>query len=413
MSSSYSKSYDFDVRGTTDVPQPSHWHYLGTLYDGKGENAKVVRLPDLVKADDVPKKVSYTREVAVDIKVDGRPFDASVSSCCNEVERLTGSVRSLTGEAEALSSGVSDLTSRVNVLTASVVGLTTETGRAAVGISDAKSDAANKIADSLVSGFSFYVRRMIADKIRELRATIPGKASTFGALAKNLGERQQQLKDDYERITGRYSGYIEQLNESLEGRLRELDRPAFANCAEMSAVIFRNPFGFVLGESICAGGEQQATAAAVRVSHVKDATTVAMGEVSEYVKTIRRLSAAVGDTLTEHREVGRRTLSVPVVRLEGDALPAQNDEGRKLFMPTWFEGHCGKGSERISQRVFDRLEGRPEAEKSEAELRSIDGCFRQRMTEWVAAARETGGRDPRVVEKIVALWEQSKGAMRG
>lgn len=422
MSSSYSESYSFTVRGTANVPQPSHWHYGKALYDREG---KEVSLPALVEARNVPRKVEYEREVTVDIDVDGRPFDRGVATCqdrvssltdgvdglTGRVKDLTGDVKSLTRESDTLTDNVKALAGKVNGLTATVVTLTGETVRTATSIADAKAEAADTIANSLISGFSFYVHRMVADKIRELRATIPGKASTFGALSKSLNERSQNLKDDYERITKRYTHIIEQLNENLEGRLRELDRPAFDNCAEMTRVIFQNPFGLVLGQSVCSGGEQIQTAAAVKISHVKDATDGTMLEVAEFVKKLRRLSRTVSGTLTEHRGVAaRRALAMPVVRIECDGFESSGVAGRQLHMPQGFSlEHGGDQLERI---VVERLDGMGSVAKSEVELQSIDGCFRQRVTDWVMSARSTGGRDARVVEKIVELWERSKDTMR-
>lgn len=388
MSSSFTKNYTFRVSGSIDVPRRSY--SPGTLYRKSGDSYSVVSLPTLYT--DVPSSVSYRDEVDVTLEVDGRPFDNSVDKCSSTVGSLTSGVKGLTGQ--------------VDRMTREVERLTGATVTAATGITAEKVASAELISGSLNRGFSKYIGYLIRERLTALEAKIPATASTFGALSDSLGKRKAQLEQDYERISGRYAKLFQQLNDELRGRILELDRPAFENCAEMQAVIFTNPMGAMLGQSVCAGVEQLQAADAVRVTRLKSTTEKAMELVKGYVKVFKRLSAGISGVLDARSSTSHdtRTIAMPVVRLEGDDIVTQAKGTVRTFMPHRFEEGAEMGFEGTISAAFAKCASAP---KGETELEIVDGCFRKRVSNWAVAAG-AGGADPRVTEKILALWEKSK-----
>lgn len=394
MSSSFTRSYNFKVDGRVRVPHHSYSYAGETLYRKSGESYSSVHLPrDLVTG--VPDEVSYHDSVDVELEVDGRPFDRSVDSCSDTVtslkmgiDRLTGDMGELNGEVQGLTNGVCKLT-----------GATTA---AAVGISGAKVASSETISSSLTRGFSKYISYLIHERLMELEAKIPSTASTFSALSKSLARRKDVLQRDYERISDRYSKLFVRLNDELKGRLLELDRPAFENCAQMQSVIFTNPMGFILGQSVCAGAEQLQAADAVRVSRLKGTTETAMEIVKDYVKVVKRLSAAVNGVLSNHKVEATQSLKMPVVRMESDDVVTKEKGNLRTFIPQWFESTRDVG---FGNELADSFASCPRERKSAAEMEIVDGCFKKRASQWVAAS---GNVNPRITERVLALWEKSK-----
>lgn len=401
MNSSSSKVYRFDVSGSKRVPKSKYSHAGRTLYEKHGEgNYSAVCLPSDLFTD-VPNSIEYNDTCEVTLEVDGAPFDSSVKRCSDTVGTLRRGLDNLTGNMEDLNGGVRDLTGGVCKLTGATVA-------AATGITGAKAASAATIAGSLSRGFSRYIEYLIRERLTELKAQLPNTASTFRALSGNLEKRKSVLGRDYERISERYSKLFAKLDGELQRRLLEIDRPAFENCAQMQATIFTNPFGYILGQSICAGAEQLQAADAVRVSRLKSTTATAMEVVKEYVKVIKRLSASISGVLTERKVAHAQTLSMPVVRMESDDVVTQAKGNVRTFIPQWFEGTRGMGFGNV---LSDTFATKPTEKKHRSELEIVDTCFKKRFSNWAATAREGGGANPRVTEMILALWERSKVEM--
>jgi hypothetical protein len=400
MSCSFSKRYTFDCDGSVSVPK-HHSRYAGqTYYTSKGENASTITLPsDLY--EDVPDRVSYRDHVTIELEVDGAPFERSVNRCSDSVTSLRASINGLTDNVGYLYDGVSGLTHRVQNLTEATVA-------AEVGVCNEKVKSADKIGNSLSKGFSKYIGYLIRERLTELETQIPSVASTFKSQSGNLAKRKDVLGRDYERISDRYSKLFVKLNDELKGRLLELDRPAFENCAQMQATIFTNPFSYVLGQSICAGAEQLQAADAVRVSKLKGTTAEAMQVVKDYVKVIKRLSASVSGVLSD-RKVGKtQSLYMPVVRMESDDITTQAKGNVRTFMPQWFESARDMG---FGNALSNTIAEKETEKKSQVELEIIDGCFKKRFSNWAETSNNGEAVNSRVTEKILALWERSKAEM--
>lgn len=400
MSSSFSKSYKFDCEGSVRVPRHRSRHAGQTYYTSRGEHASSVSLPsDLY--EDVPSSVDYHDHVTIELEIDGAPFDRSVNRCSDTVSTLRSRI-------DGLTDNVGDLNDEVSGLTHGVSKLTGATVAANVGITTAKATSAEMIGDSLSKGFSKYIGYLIRERLTELEAQIPSTASTFKSLSNNLEKRKSVLGRDYERISDRYSKLFIKLNDELKGRLLELDRPAFENCAQMQATIFTNPLGYILGQSICAGAEQLQAADAVRVSRLKGTTAEAMGVIKDYVKVIKRLSASVSGVLSDRKVDKTQSLFMPVVRMESDDIVTQAKGNVRTFIPQWFESTRDMG---FGNTISDALAAKATEKKSKAELEIVDGCFKKRFSNWAETSKNGEAIDSRVTEKILALWERSKAEM--
>ncbi|MDR1526707.1 MAG: hypothetical protein LBS46_03425 [Dysgonamonadaceae bacterium] len=131
-------------------------------------------------------------DVNVNINVDTNPFDRSVSGCKTSVNALTGAV------------------------------VATETAQIASIDKNSK-----KVANTIVSGFFDYIRSDISQQIMELSQKIDAHLLHMRELAKNCASKQKQMETDYNRISTRYLKIFDDLNNELENRIFELDKPAF------------------------------------------------------------------------------------------------------------------------------------------------------------------------------------------
>jgi hypothetical protein len=131
-------------------------------------------------------------DVNVNIDVDTNPFDRSVANCNSSVNLLTGAV--VATEAAQL-------------------------------VSIDKN--AKKVAGTIVKGFFDYIRSDISQQVMELSQRIDAQLLHLRELAKNCVGKQKQMETDYNRISSRYLKIFDDLNNELENRIFQLDKPAF------------------------------------------------------------------------------------------------------------------------------------------------------------------------------------------
>jgi len=131
-------------------------------------------------------------DVYVNLDVDTTPFDRSVANCNTNVNMLTGAV------------------------------VATEAAQIASIDKNAK-----KVASTIVNGFFGYIRSEISQQVMELVQKIDAHLLHLRELAKSCVAKQKQMETDYNRISNRYLKIFDDLNNELENRIFELDRPAF------------------------------------------------------------------------------------------------------------------------------------------------------------------------------------------
>jgi hypothetical protein len=140
----------------------------------------------------VPYSGTAHEDVTVNIDVDTNPFDKSIDGCNNTINLLTGTV------------------------------VATEAAQIASIDKNAK-----KVANTIVDGFFKTIRSDISQQIMELSSKVEATLVHLYSMAKRCVEKQRQMETDYNRITSRYLKIFTDLNNELENRIFELDKPAF------------------------------------------------------------------------------------------------------------------------------------------------------------------------------------------
>jgi hypothetical protein len=131
-------------------------------------------------------------DVKIDIEVDTRPFDKSVSTCNTNVDLLTGAV------------------------------VATEVAQVASIDSNSK-----KVAGTIVNGFFSYIKSEISQQITELSQSMDAQIMHLRELSQACLDKKRQMDSDFTRISGRYIKIFDDLNNELKNRIYELDKPTF------------------------------------------------------------------------------------------------------------------------------------------------------------------------------------------
>lgn len=130
--------------------------------------------------------------VTVTVHVDTDDFDDSIHGCNQGVGLLTGSI------------------------------VATEAAQC-----KSIADNADKVANTIVTGFFRTVQSEISQQIAELKSKIDATLIHLNELAKRCVAKQTQMSNDYRRLTDRYAKVFTDLNNELENRIYSLDQPVF------------------------------------------------------------------------------------------------------------------------------------------------------------------------------------------
>jgi hypothetical protein len=168
---SYTRRYSEVVSKTVTV----NYSYGASEHGGSGSKTVTVDVP-----------------VDVNIHVDTHPFDASINSCNNTVNLLTGAV------------------------------VATEAAQIASIDSNAK-----KVAGTIIEGFFKNIRFEISSQVMELKQRIDARLMHLHELSKQLIAKKVQMEMNYNRTANRYSKIFDDLNNELSNRIFELNKPAF------------------------------------------------------------------------------------------------------------------------------------------------------------------------------------------
>ena len=138
--------------------------------------------------------VEYTQEVPidVDITVDTIPFDNSVGKAGNRIDLLTGAVAAMN--------------------TAQVASV---------------KSAAEKVSNSLTNGFYNLIQHDVTSKQAESQSLLQSKVGILLEDSKALKSAHERMERDLERLKAHYGAIFKGLDEDLDKRIKELDRPSF------------------------------------------------------------------------------------------------------------------------------------------------------------------------------------------
>jgi len=159
----------------------------------RGTESKTVSYPKSENGGSMTVSVNYSQTVPIDINihVDTNSFDNSVSGANGQINLLTGAV------------------------------VTTEAVHIAAKIRKSK-----EISQTVVNGFFGLIRSEINQQVTEIKPRVEALFIELGQYQQACIEKKQQLQNDFERISERYSTIFEGLDKELKTRIFNLNRSA-------------------------------------------------------------------------------------------------------------------------------------------------------------------------------------------
>lgn len=241
-------------------------HYRGTISYPPSENGGT-------------KDYSGTEPVHITIDVDTDDFDASISKCNGALHGLQAAV------------------------------VATEAAQV-----EAKVKASRQVSDAVIKGFFDYVGADLSQKIKELSSITESRFIELMDQKNTCLTKTGQMRDDYERITKRYSKLFQDLDKEMVSRIELLDRPTFNFADETQRVVDRKSDSELLGISTVSANENIQLETVLSCSHLKRAAGSLLEKANDYLRGVSRLESSVRDMLSP--EEGDAQIYLPVMYVE-------------------------------------------------------------------------------------------------
>lgn len=242
--------------------------------------------------------VSYSgtayEDVVVNINVDTDAFDSSVRHCNNSVGALTGAVVATEGAQVA--------SIRQNAI---------------------------KIGQTIVDGFFSTVRSEISQQITELKNRIDADLIHLNELAKRCVDKQRQMESDYNRISGRYLKIFSDLDNELDNRIHEIDRPVFEFRQRTGSSSYRALDSDLAGGTAVAGAENSRLEAQISASVAKKRAFDTIRKANHFLARQKQTDRILEDCIMEENATG--DFCVPVCYMETSGEGGRTD--KKVYSP--------------------------------------------------------------------------------
>lgn len=192
-------------------------------------------------------------DVNVTITVDTDDFDSSVHNCNQTVGVLTGAVVATEGAQVA-----------------------------------SIKEKADRVGQTIINGFFKTIRSEISQQIMELTNKINAVLLHLTNLSQRCTEKQRQMEKDYHRISERYTKIFEELNQELQNRIYELDKPAFAFRQESDKNINRLLETDMVNTVAVSGTENSHLEAMMSASYVKKNALDCLSKINTFLEGQKR-----------------------------------------------------------------------------------------------------------------------------
>ena len=127
---------------------------------------------------------------------------------------------SFTVDTSPMASEIQSVSQGVNRVSGAVVAMKT-------AVIAAEKEGAEHVCQNVNKGFYSLMHSQISQKIAQLTSTVEAKLFELGQYAVALKSIQTRMTSDYNMISGRYTKLFKSINNTLEARVAELDRPVF------------------------------------------------------------------------------------------------------------------------------------------------------------------------------------------
>jgi len=270
---SYTRQYRETVSKTVTVS----YSYPASQSGGSGSKSITVDIP-----------------VDVNIHVDTNPFDNSVANCNSNINLLTGTV------------------------------IATETAQVASIDKNAK-----KVAGTIVNGFFGYIRSEISQQVMELSQRIDAQLIHLRELAKSCVAKQKQMETDYNRISSRYLKIFDDLNNELENRVFELDKPTFVFKNNIDNHSNRTSDNDLVSTVAISGRESGELQAKISASVAKKQALNAINQANIFLWKQKKLQSTINRSMLNESYSAKRFSPVCFIETNGE----KNQINKNVYQP--------------------------------------------------------------------------------
>lgn len=282
----YSERHRFDTSEKTVSDSNGGSRSVVTKYYYRGANCEIeVDLNDRT----ISCRGKAFEDVSVNINVDTDPFDESVDTCNTRVNTLTGAVVA-TSSAEVASIHANS----------------------------------KKVASTIIEGFFKTIRSEISQQIMELQARIDADLVHLNQLSQRCIEKKKQMEMDYRRTSERYTKIFVDLNNELEHRIYELDKPTFQFKSLCSAEENRSTGNDILSTIAITGKESSDVQAKISTSITKRRAFDAIMQANAYLSKQKQTELTINKSMLSDN-VSQRLL-VPICFIESNNQANQIDK---------------------------------------------------------------------------------------
>ncbi len=228
-------------------------------------------------------RVSFTVPVSVNITVDTNPFDRSLNKFSDHITLLTGAVIA----AEA---------SEIAMI----------------------AENANKISGSIITGFFGYIRSGISQQISEYR---PKVEAGFVELVKQREmclSKMNQMKEDYQRISERYTNIFNDLDKETRNRIRAINEEAFSVNSNIYEQLHRTTESGLSSVPIISNDEIEQTHSLLFSSRLKNRVMLLMSKAKSLILDDKRLKQMLNLLLINDKIEISKIKYLPLLLMESN-----------------------------------------------------------------------------------------------
>ncbi len=259
----------------------------------------------------------------------------------------------------------------------------------------AKREASTKIGRAVVRGFFNYITSELSQLKSELSTKCDSILATLFEQKGACEGKREQMAVDYSRITTRYTKLFTDLDNELNNRIREIDRPIFQVNREILGCTSRVTDTSLLGISTISAAETAQVEAILSASLIKNRAMDAIQETEHFLFGTYRLQKSINDMLLEGNAPGFYALPVVYIESKGESQSVMRKTYGTSASPL-------KGHKKLDVELSSRFQ------KSSLKWVKADPRHREQIDSYFNNELNSAQLDSRVAKVVMRLMNQNK-----
>ena len=330
--------------------------------------SRTVRYPASQSGGSITVNFSETEPVYIDVYVNTNPFDSSVFYTQETVDGLTGSVVAMNSAQCA-----------------------------------AIRENAQKISGHLTDGFFNMINSDLSMKRSENFSQLQAKMALLLELNKDVQSTHNRMEEDMGRLRSHYQSIFQGLDEDLEKRIEELDRPAFQLGEKVKKTIIIDPALTAGAATADEMGKTSLMSSLISVARLKKQISSAISGISRHVTKSLSCKSKIEHILNDEEEA--KTEYIPIIYSHSNET--QTSDFRYASPGIKGVNQVINGvSEYVKSAPFEKWQG-----INSEDYKFIDQEFINLVEEQSKTEEAKNDYSNRVYAAILRLWNDNKMKM--